>query len=247
MHLPTRDRPAGPRTLWQRVTDAMRAAYHLAPEATRLRLFDMRVRFRQRWIAPGISVAIDPDRTRCFQIDLGSIVGAIRLNLRGREPSGTLSPGTEADRFCEDLTRELLDLTNPDSGQRLVKRVRRTADLFSGPEAHRLPDLLVEWDLEVPLGSSVVGTGSGATMKAYSPRIGLIEEVNAYCRTGEHRIDGMFVACGPNIMPGRLDRVVSNIDLAPTFARILGCAMPSVDGAVIPELVRAPGASAAIR
>ena len=34
--------------------------------------------------------------------------------------------------------------------------------------------------------------------------------------------------------------------MMPTFACILGCAMPSVDSAVIPELMRAPGASAVI-
>jgi hypothetical protein len=100
-----------------------------------------------------------------------------------------------------------------------------------------LPDLVVEWNPELALGTTVAGRGEGALVRAFSPRVGLLEGVNTYCRTGDHQLGGMFIARGPGLLPGRLDRVVSDLDLAPTFARVMGCEMREVDGRPIPELL----------
>jgi hypothetical protein len=64
-----------------------------------------------------------------------------------------------------------------------------------------------------------------------------LEETNSYCRSGEHRIEGMLVARGPGIPAGDPGRVLSTLDLAPTFAAMLGCTMPSAGGRLIPELL----------
>jgi hypothetical protein len=115
--------------------------------------------------------------------------------------------------------------------------VHRTADLFGGAYLAQLPDLIVEWNPEIPLGTTVAGNGAGSRVRATSPRVGLLEQVNTYCRTGDHQLGGMFIARGPGIRHGQLDRVVSNLDLAPTFAQIMGCEMTGVDGRPIPELL----------
>jgi hypothetical protein len=115
--------------------------------------------------------------------------------------------------------------------------VHRTADLFRGAHLDQLPDLIVEWNPEIALGTAVAGNGAGSRVRATSPKVGMVEQVNTYCRTGDHQLGGMFVARGPGIRPGPLDRVVSNLDLAPTFAQMMGCAMTGVDGRLIPELL----------
>jgi hypothetical protein len=72
---------------------------------------------------------------------------------------------------------------------------------------------------------------------ARSPRVGTVEGANDYGRSGEHRPGGWFVAAGPALRAGRLDREPSLLDLAPTFAALLGVALPDAQGTPIPEIV----------
>ncbi|HSE51247.1 MAG TPA: alkaline phosphatase family protein [Gemmatimonadales bacterium] len=219
-----------------RLVRGLRSVYHAIPEVLRRPVYQWRQRLNQR-VGRGSPVNIDPARSRCFNIHLGRSCSGIRLNLRDREPLGLLDPGARADGFCEQLSRDLLELTQPGSGRPLVRAVHRTADLFRGAHLHELPDLIVEWNPEIPLGTSVAGNGAGSRVRATSPKVGMLEQVNTYCRTGDHQLGGMFIARGPGIRPGQLGRVVSNLDLAPTFAQMMGCEMTGVDGQPIPELL----------
>jgi hypothetical protein len=80
-------------------------------------------------------------------------------------------------------------------GARMMVRVRirpePRVDLYQGSCLDDLPDLLVEWSDEVPTGSEMVGGGIAAAVRASSAKIGSVEGVNQYGRTGEHRL----VAC----------------------------------------------------
>jgi predicted AlkP superfamily phosphohydrolase/phosphomutase len=186
---------------------------------------------REGVVSPGFI----PSASRCYWLNLGLSVSGIRLNIAGREPEGILQP-REVAAFSEELSRELLAVLDPDSGRPLVERLRWTRDLFAGEQVDRLPDLIIDWDLIPPVGSETVGTGRGAVRRAQSARIGTVERTNRYCRSGEHRNEGMFIAHGERIPAATLGRVISNLDLAPTFAHLLGTAMNDVDGRLIPEL-----------
>jgi predicted AlkP superfamily phosphohydrolase/phosphomutase len=177
-----------------------------------------------------------PSASRCYWINLGLSVSGIRLNIAGREPDGVLQP-RDVEAFSEELSRELLALLDPETGRPLVERLRWTRDLFAGDQVDRLPDLVVDWDLVPPVGSETIGTGAGAVRRATSPRIGTLVRTNRYCRSGEHRNEGMFIAHGEGIRAATIGRVISNMDLAPTFARLLGTDMTDVDGRPIPELL----------
>jgi predicted AlkP superfamily phosphohydrolase/phosphomutase len=166
-------------------------------------------------------------------------VSGIRLNIRGREQGGVLPP-EEAEPLAAMITEELLALRYEEDGGAVVESVRRGRDLYPGPEAECLPDLVIDWDLSRPFGSAEVGTGEGGLMRVRSPRAGLIEKQNRNCRSGEHRNEGLFIARGPGIVPGRLDRTVSTMDYAPTLARMLGCRMET-DGRIIEEIVPGGG------
>ena len=74
-------------------------------------------------------------------------------------------------------------------------------------------------------------------MSARSDRIGTIVGANDYGRSGEHRPGGWLVAAGPGVEHGRLERTPSLLDLAPTFARILGVELPARKEQPIPEIV----------
>jgi predicted AlkP superfamily pyrophosphatase or phosphodiesterase len=51
-------------------------------------------------------------------------------------------------------------------------------------------------------------------------------------------LDGIFIAQGPGIRPGVVIDRVSNLDVAPTLARIMGLTLPKVDGRVLEEILK---------
>jgi len=162
----------------------------------------------------------------CFQVPNDTYAAAIRVNLVGREPKGKVSPGREYEEFCSLLTRDLLDLVNADTGEPLVREVLRAADLYEGEYMDHLPDLIVEWNRRKPISS------------VYSPKFGVIQKEYRGVRTGDHKPDGLFVALGRSIPPGRLERPVSITDFAPTIASLLGVPFPEVDGKPIEALLK---------
>jgi predicted AlkP superfamily phosphohydrolase/phosphomutase len=180
---------------------------------------------------------LDLRNSRCFLMDNGFPVSGLRLNLVGREPAGLIHRGPEMERFCKQLSADLCDLRHADSGEPAIIAVQRTADHYQGEYLDDLPDLLVEWNGAMPLGSASCGNPAGSLVRLRSDKIGLVEGVNSYIRTGDHRPEGIFAARGPNIQPGRLHRTVSIMDFAPTFCALLDTVLPDVDGKPIGELL----------
>jgi predicted AlkP superfamily phosphohydrolase/phosphomutase len=141
------------------------------------------------------------------------------------------------DALCAELERELLDIRDLHTGKPVVAAVVRTRDLYEGEYLDRLPDLLVEWNPDLPLGTAAAGKPGSGRVRIGSDTIGVIEGENRYCRTGEHRPEGTFVAVGGGIKPGKVTRTVSVMDFAPTITGMLGVEMPDVDGQAIQELL----------
>lgn len=165
-------------------------------------------------------------RRRFFGVPNNDVDGAIRFNVVGREPRGRVRP-EDLDAAYDALTADLLELENVGSGQPAVLRVLRTRDLYDGPLAADLPDLLVEWNWARPI--DVVR----------SSRIGTVEVHDVEERTGDHRPAGLVLAHGPGVRPGMVPRAVRSEDIAPTIAAVLGVELPGVDGVAVAEF--APG------
>ncbi len=228
-----------PRSFRGRVRDAAGRAWRAMPERVRALAGPLRRRVLPDSAAhlPPSGIGVDPHRSFCFPLANGLAVSGIRLNLEGREPRGLLAPGERADRFVEQLERDLLAIVDGVSDAPLVKRVVRTRELYDGEHLNALPDVLVEWNEAVANGSTALGDGAGARVSAGSARIGTIVGANDYGRSGEHRPGGWLVAAGPGVEHGTLAHPPSLLDLAPTIARILGVELPGADGAPIPEIV----------
>lgn len=196
------------------------------PDFARRRLEPVRRRTRELVETPpkNAKTFLDPAAGKCFTLQNNSTHGGIRVNLVGREPAGKVQPGAEYEAFIAQLGRDLLEIVNAETGRRIVNRVIRTAELYQGEGTEHFPDLLVEWAAAEPVRS------------VRSAKIGRLDKEYVYCRTGEHIQQGLFIAAGPGINPGRLDREVSILDFAPTFCDALGVDAGAFDGTSIPEI-----------
>lgn len=84
----------------------------------------------------------DPvDWTRTAARAVGS--GHIYVNLRGRDPHGTVEPGAAYDALVAELQQEVARLDDPASGDRVVARVRTRRDAYAGARVAAAPDLVV--------------------------------------------------------------------------------------------------------
>ncbi len=165
---------------------------------------------------------------RFFAIPNNDAVGAVRLNLAGREPGGRVQPG-EFEQVCAMLEEDLHALVNVDTGEPAVKRVLRTRELYSGPFVDHLPDLMIEWNHHAPIS------------RVHSEKTGEITGEYSKCRTGDHSPRGIFAVTGPAVIPGCVGEPVSVMDIGPTIAERLGVALPDVDGRSFAAAVFANG------
>jgi predicted AlkP superfamily phosphohydrolase/phosphomutase len=165
-----------------------------------------------------------PSYRRAFQLEHNEMSGAIRVNLKGREPFGLIRPGKELEEFYECLTQDLLDLVHPDSGNPIVERIVRTDDFFAGEQRDCLPDLFVVWRRDNP----IIG--------AASPKIGELRADDPLYRTGNHVADGIYFCFGPSVPAGEQAHSASIMDIGPTIAAMLGTQLPDADGKPIAAL-----------
>ena len=113
-------------------------------------------------------------RSRAFALTHNDHAGAIRINLRGREPNGKIEPGAECESVIEDLCATLIELRDLESNVPLVREIVRVDEVTRGNRSGGLPDLFVVWNREA----------SGES--AASPRIGEIHCPSSSLRTGDH-------------------------------------------------------------
>ena len=122
---------------------------------------------------------VDWSRTTAYALGLN----AVYLNVQGREGHGSV-PSASRDAMLDELTRKLLAMVDPDTGQRTIARVYRTAARRETVNhAAIAPDLLI--------GYADGYRTSGTSAEGGLPR--LVVEDNTGEWTGDHCIDPQFV------------------------------------------------------
>jgi predicted AlkP superfamily phosphohydrolase/phosphomutase len=184
-----------------------------------------------------LSSRFDLKHCKCFPHKNGNLISGIRINLVGREPDGLIKRGEESDNFCQELNKDLLGIVVTGTNKPMVKRVIRTSDFLQGESIDHLPDLLVEWNEDILIGSKGVSDDKSCRLRLTSEKIGMVEGEYTYCRTGDHRPEGLFIMFGPGINPGVIGRTISIMDFAPTFLNLFGLTNPGLDGKPINEIL----------
>lgn len=144
---------------------------------------------------------------------------AIRLNLIGREPNGCIQPGAEADALIGELRRELGALTDPASGQPIIKSILTAEEAF-GPHHHpNVPDLMIAFR-----------DGYGRFDECFSDRTGLIRVPYGpphNPRSGDHSAESRLWMLGPGIEATDIPLSGNVLDIAPTVLSLLGVPLPA--------------------
>ena len=216
---PSREDPHGspgwgrslPRSLWRSLPLALRQS--LGPDAHAL----------QQRLA-GIRQATRRSHRRFFAVPNNDASGAVRINVVGRERHGLVQPGLEYEKLRDDLRSALLEFVNADTGTPLIEAVYVTGEMYHGPFADDLPDLLIEWSRAHPVRA------------VSSPRTGTVAGHFAGSRTGDHKVPGLLTISHPGLRARDLGRVVDVMDIAPSVSAMLGVPPEGFDGVPLPEM-----------
>jgi predicted AlkP superfamily phosphohydrolase/phosphomutase len=183
-------------------------------------------RLRNRLEGAEQAASIDWNQTRAYSYGM---YGNIYINAIGQDPRGIVEP-RDYKALREQIATKLHELLDPKTGERIVERVYRKEELYSGPYTDQAPDLVVQWRDYAYFTKRGIDQGEcvfGENLKV---------DASEYPHTGTHRLEGILIAKGPPIR--RQYQVRANIvDLAPTILHILGEAIPShMDGRVLYEI-----------
>ncbi|MEZ5099735.1 MAG: alkaline phosphatase family protein [Thermoleophilia bacterium] len=179
-----------------------------------------RARERLQEAAGSLPHPLASPATRAYAPETVSAVGMVRLNLRGREPFGSVEPGPEAEALLEDLRQAMLELTIPETGARAVAAARTAVEIW-GPDLHPdTPDLIVTFRRDV-----------GRIDAVSSQRVGTVRLPYVVgSRTCDHTPDNALWVAGPGVEPGELAEGRA-VDVAPTVLALLGVETPGwMDG-----------------
>lgn len=169
----------------------------------------------------GVS-AIDWPRTRAYRFKMPDLpCDGIMLNRAGRQPQGIVTDNSFDDE-AERIRQGLLELKDPFEGQPVVRAVHRRGDLFEGPAAELMPDLVVEFSDSCKAGGKLHGDVFELTPAVERTRL-----------SGTHSPRGIFLALGKPFAPGtRLDPM-HICDFAPTVLCAMQHAVPHwMDGRI---------------
>jgi len=120
----------------------------------------------------------------------------------------------------DEVAASLAEFRDPETGDAPISKIYRKEEVLSGKFLDIAPDLLL-----VP-----------APFYSLTHAKGMVEAADWL--SGDHRLEGVVVATGPEVTPGPLSETAELIDLGPTSMAALGVptAVPR-DGKVLRSLV----------
>jgi predicted AlkP superfamily phosphohydrolase/phosphomutase len=82
------------------------------------------------------------DGTKAYGLGINSLY----LNMAGREAEGIVTPGEASNRLIQELSKKLLDVTDPLTGEKVIARVYHPNRVYSGPFQGKAPDLVLGYN-----------------------------------------------------------------------------------------------------
>ncbi len=164
--------------------------------------------------AIGDTPPLDFMQTRVFRLpSVGD--SYLRVNLEGREPAGTVTPGAHYEAVLAEISARFRALINPETGEPAVANVCFPAKQFPGPKSAELPDVTIVWNATAPLHAVT------------SQDIGLVAGRQPPGRSGNHRSEGFVLFRGPSFAAGASQTDGDARQIAPAVLQSFGIATPA--------------------
>lgn len=159
---------------------------------------------------------VDWSATKAYSMGLGNLY----LNLRGREPTGSVAP-EDADATLAAISKALLELRDAD-GSKVVRNVYLGKDIYRGARSREAPDLVVgfEWGYRVSWQNCLGGLDPDVITPNTQGWSG------DHCSVDPELVPAVFFSSLP-LAPGARPAVE---DVAPTVLGLYGVAAPDTDG-----------------
>ncbi|MFH1888978.1 MAG: alkaline phosphatase family protein [Candidatus Omnitrophota bacterium] len=163
---------------------------------------------------------IEWERTRAYSL---SHMGQVNINLKGREPRGMVAPEDYGDMIRvlrDDLLKAGADNSTAD---KLIAGAFTKDKLFQGPYVDQAADLYLKVARD---HYHILGGAAFISNK-------VIER--SYGNSATHRIDGIFIACGPAVKSsGAITERIRIFDIAANILYMMKIPIPSdLDGKII--------------
>ena len=150
--------------------------------------------------------------------------GKIVLNLKGREPEGTIEQGLQFEKTRDEIIEKLKAFKDPENGTPVCDAVYKSEDAFSGPYSPS-PNSPEGADI-IPLMSRYHQDFHWTSKSVLGPAPDNI--------SANHRLHGIFIMKGERIKQAAFVPEVSILDSAPTILYLMGLPIPEdMDGKVI--------------
>jgi predicted AlkP superfamily phosphohydrolase/phosphomutase len=167
---------------------------------------------------------VDWKRTRAYS---RGNYGQIYINLKGREPWGSVAPGQEYEDVRASIRKDLEESRDPLSGEAMFERVCFRDEIYRGPYVDEAADIVF---LPRDMRYKALGTLDFTSSKFSFP---------VYGNSGDHRMDGIFLGLGEAFRSGAKLEGPSLVDMAPTVLYLLGLPVPrQMDGKVLVDALR---------
>src|SRR5215211_94413 len=160
--------------------------------------------------------SVNWSKTKAFTT-IRSTGEGVSINLAGREPDGIVDPAA-FEKVRDQVMDVLSSFVDPKTGRKPVKAIYRREEIFKGKHADAAPDILME------------------PAETYSLTHAKSALEDADWISGDHRLEGVIVAAGPNVRA--FEQPPMLIDMAPTILAALE-APASIEhtGRVLHEIV----------
>ncbi|MCL4303440.1 MAG: alkaline phosphatase family protein [Anaerolineae bacterium] len=170
---------------------------------------------------------IDWLATQAFDFPMYPPIEGIELNVIGRQPKGIVQPGQAYEKLRDYILEQAELLTDPDTGERIIRRAQRREEVYSGERMELMPDIVLF------LNEKYMG-GHEINLPLVTPvHKKVLERVN-----GQHQMEGVLIARHNRIIKkGCTIEGARLMDVPPTILYALDLPVPArMDGVVLKDL-----------
>jgi predicted AlkP superfamily phosphohydrolase/phosphomutase len=170
----------------------------------------MRLKKRPEQLIPLMQADIDWNETRAWAT---GFTGQLYLNIKGREPQGTIDP-KNYDSILDELSEKIKDITD-EEGKKLETQVFKRKEIHSGEYSRFGPDLFIYFDNCHWNISELIGYDS---IYSYDTPKGPDD--------AGHGPHGFFALYGPGVRKAGEVSGADLLDVAPTALHLMGLPIP---------------------